>query len=202
MKKDFIYLASASPRRRELLDQVGVPYRVYPAEIDEVQLAREPPHDYVLRLARAKAEAVWQALPARQQRPVLAADTAVVLDGQVLGKPTDANAALEMLNALAGRCHEVLTGVTLRMAAGADSRLSRSEVRLRAMSPSERHSYCRGSEPLDKAGAYAIQGRAAVFIESLQGSYSGVMGLPLYETAALLAPLRLPGWLYAAHASA
>lgn len=202
MRKDFIYLASSSPRRRELLDQVGVPYRVYPADIDELQLARESPPDYVLRLARAKAEAVWQALPAQEQRPVLAADTAVVLDGRVLGKPTDTQGAIEMLDALSGRCHEVLTGVTLRVATGSESRLSRSEVRMRAMSPAERHSYCRSSEPLDKAGAYAIQGRAAVFIESLHGSFSGVMGLPLFETAALLAPLELPGWLYAAHASA
>jgi septum formation protein len=197
MRKDFIYLASSSPRRQALLSQIGVPFRVQPPETDEAALAGEEPRDYVLRVAQAKAEAVWQALPQAQRRPVLAADTAVVVDGSILGKPGNAREAAAMLACLSGRSHEVLTAVVLHLGIRSEHRLSSSRVVMRAISAAEQEAYCRTDEPLDKAGAYGIQGCGAVFIESMSGSYSGVMGLPLYETASLLAPLRLPGWLHA-----
>ena len=182
-------LASASPRRRELLMQIGVPHLVVPARLDEGRESEEPPTQYVQRLARAKALEVWQ----RQATlPVLAADTAVVVDGVIFGKPRDHDDALTMLAALSGRTHEVLTAVTLCSARGIDSALSTSTVRLRALTTAERESYWQTGEPRDKAGAYAIQGLGAVFIESLAGSYSGVMGLPLYETAALLRAASVP----------
>ena len=182
-------LASASPRRRELLMQIGVPHLVVPARLDEGRESEEPPTQYVQRLARAKALEVWQ----RQATlPVLAADTAVVVDGVIFGKPRDRDDALTMLAALSGRSHEVLTAVTLCTERGVDSALSTSTVRLRPLTAAERESYWRTGEPRDKAGAYAIQGLGAVFIESLAGSYSGVMGLPLYETAALLRAAGVP----------
>ncbi len=184
MKKDFVYLASASPRRSELLRQIGVPFEVRPADIKEQQVGGETPEVYVVRLAVAKAEAVWAAVQAA--RPVLAADTAVVLDGVVLGKPRDDAEAMAMLLQLSGRTHTVLTAVALRAEAGVETRLSASEVRFRATTAEERQAYCATGEPSDKAGGYGIQGRAAVFVEEHRGSYSGVVGLPLYETAALL----------------
>jgi septum formation protein len=182
-------LASASPRRRELLTQIGVPHLVVPARLDERREPEESPTQYVQRLARAKALEVWQ----RQATlPVLAADTAVVVDGVIFGKPRDRDDALTMLAALSGRSHEVLTAVTLCTARGIDSALSTSSVRLRALTAAERESYWQSGEPRDKAGAYAIQGLGAIFIEALAGSYSGVMGLPLYETAALLRAAGVP----------
>jgi len=186
MKKDFVYLASASPRRSELLRQIGVPFEVRPAEIVETQAAGEAPDAFVLRLAAEKADAVWRRVPAEERRPVLAADTAVVLDERVLGKPADEVEAEAMLAALSGRTHRVLTAVALRCGDAAESSLSSSEVRFRATTRDERAAYCRSGEPLDKAGGYAIQGLAAAFITRLEGSYSGVMGLPLAETATLL----------------
>jgi septum formation protein len=195
MKKDFVYLASASPRRSELLRQIGVAFEVRPADIKEEMLARELPEDYVLRLAAAKAGAVWATLVGADARPVLAADTAVVLEGAVLGKPLDAAEALQMLERLSGRSHRVLTAVALRTDIGVETRLSASEVRFRATTAAERLAYCSTGEPFDKAGGYGIQGHAAVFIEELHGSYSGVMGLPLFETAALLARSGLEFWL-------
>ncbi|HEX7236366.1 MAG TPA: nucleoside triphosphate pyrophosphatase [Gammaproteobacteria bacterium] len=196
MKKDFVYLASASPRRSELLRQIGVPFQARPAAISEDRLAGETPEAYVLRLAAAKAEAIW-AGAAGDSRPVLAADTAVVLDGEVLGKPETQADAMAMLARLSGRTHRVLTGVALRYAAGVETRLSVSEVRFRATTAAERQAYCRTGEPFDKAGGYGIQGHAAVFVEELRGSYSGVVGLPLYETAALLARCGIGFWLTA-----
>ena len=197
MKKDFVYLASASPRRSELLRQIGVPFEVRPADIREEQLAGEEPAAYVLRLATAKAEAVWEAPPAAERRPVLAADTAVVLAGAVLGKPGDPREAAEMLERLSGRTHLVLTAVALRVGTGAETRLSQSEVRFRATTAAERLAYCATGEPFDKAGGYGIQGHAAVFVEEVRGSYSGVVGLPLNETAALLTRCGLDFWLTA-----
>jgi septum formation protein len=197
MKKDFVYLASASPRRGELLRQIGVPFVVRPADIREEQLAGETPEVYVVRLAAAKAESIWATLPRGEPRPVLAADTAVVLDGPVLGKPRDAVEAERMLERLSGRTHRVLTAVALRASQGVETRLSESEVRFRATTPAERRAYCATGEPLDKAGGYGIQGRAAVFVEDLKGSYSGVVGLPLHETAALLARGGFRFWLTA-----
>jgi septum formation protein len=202
MTRDFIYLASASPRRSELLRQIGVPFEVQPADIDEQPLADEAPEDYVRRLAGAKADAVWDSAAVRSRpRPVLAADTAVVVDGRVLGKPADLAAALAMLELLSGRSHSVLTGVAVRANADRERRLCTSEVRFRVMTEAERAAYCSTGEPLDKAGAYAIQGFAAIFVEHLRGSYSAVMGLPLFETAALLARFGLPRWFAACRES-
>jgi septum formation protein len=201
MRTDFVYLASASPRRSELLRQIGVPFQVRPAAIPEEQAAGEAPDEYVLRLAAAKATAVWAALERGDERPVLAADTAVVLDGQVLGKPADAAEAEAMLAALSGRAHRVLTAIALKTPAGADTLLCESEVRFRATTPAERRAYCATGEPFDKAGGYGIQGHAAVFVEHLNGSYSSVVGLPLYETGVLLARHGISFWLKATAAA-
>lgn len=195
MSKDFVYLASASPRRSELLRQIGVPFTVRAAAIAEDPLAGETPEAYVARLAAAKAEAVWAAVA--DARPVLGADTAVVLDGQILGKPETPAQAAAMLERLSGRTHRVLTAVAVRHGGGVDTRVSDSEVRFRATTAAERVAYCATGEPFDKAGGYGIQGHAAVFVESIKGSYSGVVGLPLFETAALLARCGIGFWLTA-----
>jgi septum formation protein len=196
MKKDFVYLASASPRRSELLRQIGVPFQVRSADIKEEQRPGETPEAYVLRLAGAKADAVWASLGA-ERRPVLAADTAVVVDGAVLGKPHDTAEAEAMLSRLSGREHSVLTAVALRQGDELVTVRSASEVRFRPTTAAERLAYCATGEPFDKAGGYGIQGHAAVFIEELRGSYSGVVGLPLYETAALLRRAGFGFWLTA-----
>jgi septum formation protein len=178
-----IYLASASPRRRELLDQIGIRYRLLPVEVPEVQLPGESPAEYVQRVALEKARVGWRL--AQDHLPVLAADTAVVVDGVVFGKPHDRQSGLYMLSRLSGRTHEVLSAVAL-VAAREEVRLNISRVTFRHTTPAEQRAYWASGEPFDKAGSYAIQGRAAAFIRYLQGSYSGVMGLPLYETAELL----------------
>jgi septum formation protein len=195
MKKDFVYLASASPRRSELLRQIGVPFTVRAAAIAEQRVPGETPEAYVLRLAAAKAETVWGAVA--DSRPVLGADTAVVLDGAVLGKPHDSAEAAAMLERLSGRSHRVLTAVAVRYGGGVEARLSSSEVRVRATTAAERLAYCATGEPFDKAGGYGIQGHAAVLVEELNGSYSGVVGLPLFETAALLERCGVQFWLNA-----
>lgn len=195
MGKDFVYLASASPRRSELLRQIGVRFTVRAAAIPEEPLAGEAPEKYVVRLAAAKAEGVWAVVPGSEA--VLGADTAVVLDGEILGKPETGAAAAAMLERLSGRSHRVLTAVAVRHGGGLETRLSESEVRFRATTAAERLAYCATGEPFDKAGGYGIQGYAAVFVEELKGSYSGVMGLPLYETAALLARCGIGFWLTA-----
>jgi septum formation protein len=180
-----LVLASASPRRRELLDQIGIAHVVLAVDVDESALPDESPPVLVQRLARAKALAGRERDGGR--RPVLGADTIVVLDGRVFGKPRDAADARRMLQALSGRSHQVLSAVALAMPDGAVSgALSDTEVQMRALDPAEIDAYWAGGEPAGKAGAYAIQGRGAVFIRRIHGSYSGVMGLPLYETAALL----------------
>src|SRR5690606_19673516 len=153
----------------------------------------ESPERYVRRLAEAKADTVWAATQSAP-RPVLAADTTVVLDRRVLGKPADADEALAMLEALSGRTHRVLTAVALRGAAGVSSIVSVSEVRFRATTDAERRAYCETGEPFDKAGGYGIQGFGAVFVQHLSGSYSGVMGLPLCETVLLLEGAGVRGW--------
>jgi nucleoside triphosphate pyrophosphatase len=191
---DFIYLASGSPRRRELLQQIGVSFRVIQADLDETALQAEAPAAYVSRLAEAKALAGWQGSCGMEQAPVLAADTAVVLDGKILGKPKDGDDAMRMLRELSGRTHEVLTAVALRTAAGCEVKLSRSCVTFRSIDAAETRAYWDSGEPRDKAGAYAIQGYAAIFIADLKGSYSGVMGLPLFETAQLLETAGVCGW--------
>jgi septum formation protein len=190
----FIYLASGSPRRRELLRQIGVSFRIIGADLDETALQGESALAYVSRLARAKATAGWERGRDSGDAPVLAADTAVVLDGRILGKPKGLNDAMAMLLELSGRTHEVLTAVALRTAAGIEDTVSRSMVTFRSIDPSEARAYWETGEPSDKAGAYAIQGYAAVFISDLKGSYSGVMGLPLFETAALLDAAGVKYW--------
>jgi septum formation protein len=185
MPADFVYLASASPRRRELLQQIGVPFRLVGTQVDETPLPGEAPAAYVSRLAAAKADAGWLSRSAANT-PVLAADTAVALDGAILGKPRDKEDAERMLLQLSGRTHEVLTAVAVRSAAGNEIKVSRSLVTFRTVAAAEAGAYWNTGEPHDKAGAYAIQGYAAIFIAELRGSYSGVMGLPLFETAELL----------------
>jgi septum formation protein len=160
--------------------------------IDESVLPAELPADYVVRMARSKALA--GGMPG-QGLPVLAADTVVVIDQLILGKPAGAAEAVAMLERLSGRTHEVLTAVALASGAALAQRLSVSQVRFRHLSRAECIAYWHSGEPHDKAGAYAVQGRGAIFIEHLSGSYSGVMGLPLYETAQLLAGAGVPCWL-------
>lgn len=191
-----IYLASRSPRRRELLAQIGVRFqplllRATPhadADADETVLAGETPAAYAMRLARAKADAGWRRILQRRlpRAPVLAADTAVALDGRILGKPADRADAEAMLAALSGRRHEVFTAVALRFETRLETALSRSEVEFRALSAEEIRAYVASGEADDKAGAYAIQGRAARFVVEIRGSHSGIVGLPLFETAQLL----------------
>ena len=203
-----IHLASRSPRRRLLLDQIGIEYAVVDAPVDEVRRAGEVPETFVERMAREKAQAGLASLGEARTVPVLAADTAVVLDDRVLGKPRDVEHAMEMLHALSGRMHRVVSAVAIAggnvrgPAAARDDRrppdiddagrdslrtaTSISRVWFREIPHRERRAYCASGEPMDKAGAYAIQGRAATFVARLDGSYSGVMGLPLFETASLL----------------
>jgi len=198
-----IYLASRSPRRRELLAQIGVRFqllvfRTRPGEgpeVDEAALGNETPSAYVERVARAKAEAGWSRMLQRNlpQAPVLAADTTVALGSRIYGKPASRQQAAEMLAALSGRSHEVLSAVTLKYADWIEGALSVSEVRFRPLGEEEIMQYVASGECDDKAGAYAIQGRAARFIAELRGSYTGVMGLPLYETAGLLERLSASG---------
>ncbi|HXH03274.1 MAG TPA: Maf family protein [Candidatus Competibacteraceae bacterium] len=181
-----IYLASASPRRRELLAQINVAFDVLQVEVDETPLPAETPADYVARLALAKARAGWERLETRPPRPVLGADTAVVIDGRILGKPRDRDDGLAMLALLSGREHQVLSAVALVQGGREALRVQLSRVRFRPLSAAECAAYWASGEPADKAGAYAIQGLAALFVQALEGSYSGVMGLPLYETGELL----------------
>jgi septum formation protein len=179
------YLASSSPRRKQLLEQLGLRFEVVVADVDESPKTGEPPRDYVLRVAKAKATAVAR-LIGRPELPVLAADTAVVLEGAILGKPKDREDGLNMLARLGGRRHQVSSGVALWNRGGVKTVLNESWVRLRAIDAAEAAAYWDSGEPQDKAGGYGIQGVGAVFVEHLEGSYSGVMGLPLAETAALL----------------
>ena len=198
-----IYLASRSPRRRELLSQIGVRYHLLlfrerpragasEQDLDEAPLAGEAPAAYVERMARAKAAAGWSRMLQRNLllAPVLAADTTVALAGRILGKPRDRDEATQILAALSGQRHEVLTAVALKNHDQVEFALSTSEVLMKKLTEDEIAQYVAGGEGDDKAGAYAIQGRAARFVIELRGSYSGVMGLPLYETSLLLDKLR------------
>lgn len=189
-----LYLASGSPRRRELLTQIAVPFLTQIAPIDENALPGESPIAYVERLARGKAQAGLAALADTADAVVLGADTAVVLDGRILGKPADRDDALATLNALSGRTHQVLTAVALASRERLESRVVTSQVTFRALNQAEIEAYWASGEPQDKAGCYGIQGLAAVFVSQLQGSYSAVVGLPLCETAALLAEFAIPCW--------
>lgn len=181
-----IYLASTSPRRRELLAQLGIGFVPLDVTVDETPLPDEHPAAYVSRLALAKARAGWQVPARRHDWPVLGADTTVVVDGTLLGKPRDRADGLAMLARLSGRSHQVLSAVALVQGAHEAVRQQVSTVRFRTLDSAECQAYWATGEPADKAGGYAIQGRAAAFIADLQGSYSGVMGLPLFETAELL----------------
>lgn len=189
-----LYLASGSPRRRELLTQIAVPFLTQIAPIDENALPGESPIAYVERLARGKAQAGLAALADTADAVVLGADTAVVLDGRILGKPADRDDALATLNALSGRTHQVLTAVALASRERLESRVVTSQVTFRALNQAEIEAYWASGEPQDKAGCYGIQGLAAVFVSQLHGSYSAVVGLPLCETAALLAEFAIPCW--------
>ena len=185
-----IYLASQSPRRRELLDQIGVHYQCIPADIDETPLPAENPRDYVRRMAIGKAENIHQT---HSDHPVLGSDTSVVLNNRILGKPECKKDAVEMLMSLSARSHQVLTGIAL-VHEETDYRLSVSEVLFRQISRAEAERYWASGEPTDKAGGYGIQGLAAIFVQSISGSYSGIMGLPLFETAQLLQQIAEPIW--------
>jgi septum formation protein len=184
-----IYLASASPRRGELLRQIGVAHEARPVDVDESPRTGEAPAQYALRLAQEKARALWEQVAEADRLPVLAADTTVALGEEILGKPADRAEAIAMLQRLSGREHQVHTAIALLHAGGADSRISTSNVTFRSLSPAEIEWYWHTGEPIDKAGAYAVQGKAAIFIRHLAGSYSGVMGLPLFETWELLEPV-------------
>ena len=181
-----LYLASQSPRRRQLLAQLGVEFRVLDIEVEERRGSAEPAADYVRRVAREKAGAGLLEVVALPQALVLGADTEVVLDGEVFGKPRDEAHAAAMLRRLSGRRHQVLSSVALVSAAREEQALVASEVEFAELGDAEIERYVATGEPLGKAGAYAIQGRGEAFIRHLSGSYSGVMGLPLQATAALL----------------
>jgi len=184
-----IYLASASPRRSALLQQIDVPHEVRPVDIDETPRPGEAPARYARRLAEEKARALWTTLRPMDRKPVLAADTTVALGDEILGKPIDGDDAARILRRLSGRDHEVHTAVALLHDGGAGARVSTSTVSFRELTAAEIAWYWSTGEPADKAGAYAVQGQGAIFVRHLAGSFSGVMGLPLYETWELLAPV-------------
>jgi septum formation protein len=190
-----IYLASKSPRRRELLEQIGVQYELLlmrelapRLDIDESPRQAETPHAYVERVVELKAGVAMMVMRERkwQPRPILTADTTVSLDGTILGKPADADQAVSMLKRLSGETHQVLTAVMVTTAGETFRTLTTSMVTFSTLSEAEIRRYVDTGEPMDKAGAYGVQGRAAKFIAKLSGSYSGVVGLPLFETAGLL----------------
>ncbi len=181
-RPDKLQLASTSPRRREILAGLGLSFTVVHVDVDETPRAGERPDDMVVRLAVAKA----QAASAGADTAVIAADTAVVVDDRILGKPADESECLAMLGALAGRRHTVFTGVALRTATGTRTACSATDVHFRDIGRDEALAYWQSGEPRDKAGAYGIQGLGGVFVERIEGSYSGVVGLPVFETAALL----------------
>jgi septum formation protein len=202
IERPSVYLASKSPRRQELLRQLGVEFdelllREAPGrrrDIVEAPRKGEPPQEYVKRIARLKASVGWHRMQRRglAPKPVLGADTEVVLDGAALGKPADAAAAVAMLATMSDRTHEVITAVALRWQAQIAQAVSTSRVTFRAIAHDEIERYVATGEPFDKAGGYAIQGKAAVFVQHLEGSYSGVMGLPLFEMAEILARIGFP----------
>ncbi len=188
-----LYLASSSPRRSELLQQIGVPFTLCIAPVDETPFAGELPCDYVQRLALAKAQAALASLP-EGDAVVLGADTAVVLGQQILGKPLDRDDALATLRSLSGREHQVLSAVAVVSEQRSGVRVVSTAVTFRALSDAEIEAYWATGEPCDKAGSYGIQGLAGVFVTQLQGSYSAVVGLPLCETAELLASFDVACW--------
>ncbi len=185
-----LVLASASPRRSELLRQLGVNFRVLPIAIDERPVGNEDPERYVRRVAQEKAQSGWD--QDGSGLPVLAADTVVVIDDEILGKPADRGQAVEMLERLSGRSHHVFSGLALLQGEHLAMRVARTRVSFRELSRAEIEAYWETGEPLDKAGAYAIQGIGAIFVRRIDGSHSAVMGLPLFETADLLEIFGMP----------
>ena len=191
-----IYLASRSPRRRELLRQIGIAFEILlmreeprrDVDFDEAPLAGEAPAAYVTRIAQTKAEVGWRLIERRRLSPypVLSADTTVVFDGEIIGKPNNEQHAQQTLQRLSGKTHHVLTAIAVARREHVETALSTSAVEFRELDAHEIRRYVASGEPLGKAGAYAIQGRAAVFVRAISGSYSGIMGLPLFETAELL----------------
>lgn len=192
----YIYLASRSPRRREILTQIGVRFEMLllrdgggrEVDVDETPRPGEPAQDYVIRLAREKAETGWSRMKQRHlpAAPVLAADTTVALGAEIIGKPADREDAIATLMRLSGTTHEVHTAVAVMLESRLESMLSSTSVSFGRITEDEARRYVVSGEPMDKAGAYGIQGRAAVFVEGIAGSFTGVMGLPAYETGALL----------------
>ena len=202
MSAPLLYLASKSPRRQALLRQLELAFETLllreavgrARDVVEEAADAEPPAHYVERIARTKAQVGWQRMQERKlaERPVLGADTEVVLDGDVFGKPRDADDAIRMIKRLAGRTHQVMTAVAIRFRDVTEVDVAVSKVTLRRLGAAEIERYVASGEPLDKAGAYAVQGRAAAFIARIEGSYSGIVGLPLCETATLLARIGVP----------
>lgn len=192
----YIYLASRSPRRREILTQIGVRFEMLllrdgagrEIDVDETPRPGEPAQDYVVRLAREKAETGWSRMKQRHlpPAPVLAADTTVALGAEIIGKPADREDAIAILMRLSGTTHEVHTAVAVMLESRLESVLSSTSVSFGRITEDEARRYVVSGEPMDKAGAYGIQGRAAVFVEGIAGSFTGVMGLPAFETAAVL----------------
>ncbi|MEE9397234.1 MAG: nucleoside triphosphate pyrophosphatase [Methylococcales bacterium] len=191
--KPQIILASQSPRRRELLNQIGITFIIRSVEVDEHPLQGEAAKDYVARVAAEKSLAAFNRYDTELDLPVLAADTSVVLDGEIFGKPADKDDAFRMLMKLSGQCHEVISAVSLRGKRHWET-LSVSSVRFRRLHQQEVSAYWRTGEQQDKAGAYAIQGKGALFVSRIEGSYSGIVGLPLNETADLLKDAGIQLW--------
>ena len=192
MSNPVLHLASASPRRRELLTALGLSFTYGGVDIDESALAGESVSDMVLRLATSKARTAFDS--GDYAVPVLGADTTVVLDDRVFGKPGSKDEALNMLASLSGHTHQVLTGVAVVTNGGLETAVSRTDVQFRAIHPDEAEAYWQSGEAAGKAGAYAVQGLGGIFVSAISGSYTGVVGLPVYETANLLhrAGIELP----------
>ena len=187
-----IILASASPRRAELLDQIGIHYQIHAADIDENPLDYETAENLVVRLAEEKSQAIKS-----DHFPVLGADTLGLINGELLVKPESFEHALEMLTQMSGSWHEILSAVALTYENNTRVKLNKNRVLFRSISPVEIRHYWESHEPVDKAGAYAIQGRGAMFVERLEGSYSGIMGLPLFETSQLLSEVGINPLIHA-----
>jgi septum formation protein len=188
-----LILASASPRRAEILEQIGVSFQIVPADIDETPMSQELPIDYVQRMAQEKAKRVIDSV-AGSSMVVLGADTSVVLGSKIYGKPKNSEEALAMLADLSGKTHQVLTAVAMGDNQRCVIKLSATDVEFRELDPRECLDYWKTGEPLDKAGGYAIQGLGAVFVEKISGSFSGVVGLPIEQTAQLLQAFKVPIW--------
>lgn len=184
--KPFIYLASTSPRRQILLNQINIAFQSLPIQVTEEICEGESPRQYADRLALEKAQAGWTSADRKEIYPVLGADTVVVFNNSLLEKPKDKEDSIRMLHQLSGNTHEVLTSIAIVQHDQIATACSISRVQFRDISRDEMEAYWNTQEPIDKAGGYAIQGRGAIFIKQIEGSYSGIMGLPLYETALLL----------------